>query len=62
MAWNGGDVASGDKIGNGAIVQAGSVVVKDIPALAIAGGHPAEVFAERDKEYYEALARAKTFH
>lgn len=48
-------VLGGVTIGEGAIIQAGSVVVKDIPACAIAGGHPAQVFAERDKEHYYRL-------
>lgn len=48
-------ILSGVTIGEGAIVQAGSVVVKDLPACAIAGGHPAQVFSERDKEHYNRL-------
>lgn len=38
----------GGNIGEGAIIQAGSVVVKDIPPYAIAGGSPARVFKYRD--------------
>lgn len=45
----------GVSIGEGAIIQAGSVVVKDIPAYAIAGGHPAKVFSQRDVTHYERL-------
>jgi acetyltransferase-like isoleucine patch superfamily enzyme len=45
-------VLGGVEIGEGAIVQAGSCVVTDIPALAIAGGHPAKVFKFRDSEHY----------
>lgn len=52
----------GVKIGNGAIVQAGSVVVKDIPALAIAGGHPAVPFATRDEGHYQRLLQEEAFH
>lgn len=48
-------VLGGVKIGEGAIIQAGSCVVKDIPAYAIAGGHPAKVFAYRDIDHYEKL-------
>lgn len=54
-------VLGGVTIGEGAIIQAGSVVVNDIPALAIAGGHPARVFAYRDKEAYFALTAAGRF-
>lgn len=43
------------RIGEGAIVQAGSVVVKDVPPLAIVGGAPAKVFKMRDKDHYERL-------
>ncbi|ADC47731.1 acetyltransferase [Methanobrevibacter ruminantium M1] len=49
-------------IGEGAIIQAGSVVVKDIPKCAIAGGHPAKVFSSRDKEHYEKLKEEGKFH
>ncbi|WGL51910.1 acyltransferase [Nocardioides sp. BP30] len=48
-------VLPGVTIGDGAIVQAGSVVVRDIPRLAIAGGNPATPFARRDEEHYERL-------
>ncbi|MDK9773388.1 MULTISPECIES: DapH/DapD/GlmU-related protein [Vibrio] len=49
-------VLGGVTIGDGAIIQAGSVVVSDIPPMAIAGGHPAKVFSYRDKEHYERTA------
>ena len=49
-------------IGEGAIIQAGSVVVKDIPPYAIAGGHPAKVFKSRDVTHYEMLKKAKKFN
>lgn len=45
----------GIKIGEGAIVQAGSVVVKDVPPLAIVGGAPATTFKMRDEEHYWRL-------
>lgn len=48
-------ILGGVNIGEGAIIQAGSVVVKDIPPCAIAGGHPAQVFAYRDKVHYNRL-------
>lgn len=50
------------RIGEGAIIQAGSVVVSDIPSCGIAGGHPAKVFKFRDKEHYYKLKRMKQFH
>ena len=55
-------ILPGVKIGEGAIIQAGSVVVRDIPKYAIAGGHPAEVFKTRDIEHYENLKKEGKFH
>ena len=40
-------ILPGVKLGEGSIIQAGSVVVKDIPKYAIAGGYPAKVFKNR---------------
>jgi len=51
----------GIKIGEGAIIQAGSVVVSDIPKYSIAGGHPAKIFKTRDIEHYERLKEQKNF-
>lgn len=50
-------VLPGVTIGEGAIVQAGAVVVKDVPYCAIVGGNPAQVFKYRDKERFERLKR-----
>ena len=55
-------VLPGVRIGEGAIIQAGSVVVNDIPKYAIAGGHPAKVFSSRDKDHYEKLKKDGKFH
>ena len=55
-------VMGGVKIGDGCIIQAGAVVVKDIPDLGIAGGNPAQVFKYRDKEHYYTLLENKLFH
>ena len=62
--WIGNNVIilGGVTIGEGAIIQAGSVVVNDIPKYAIAGGHPARVFANRDIEHYERLKEQKKYH
>ena len=55
-------ILPGATIGEGAIIQACSVVVGHIPPLAIAGGHPCRPFAARDKDKYEALKRAGKFN
>ncbi len=55
-------ILGGTRIGEGAIIQAGSVVCCDIPKYAIAGGHPAKPFKYRDKEHYELLKSKKEFH
>ena len=49
-------------VGEGAIIQAGSVVCKDIPAYAIVGGHPAVPFKYRDQKHYEKLKEEGKFH
>jgi tetrahydrodipicolinate N-succinyltransferase len=43
-------VLTGVRIGHGAIIGAGSVVVKDIPDYAIAGGNPCRVIRYRFSE------------
>ena len=55
-------IMGGVKIGEGTIIQAGSVIVSDIPKYAIVGGHPAKVFKYRDIEHYEKLKNEKKFH
>lgn len=51
----------GTTIGEGAIIQAGSVVHGEIPPMSIAGGNPAKVFAWRDREHYAELKAAGQF-
>ena len=55
-------ILGGVNIGEGAIIQAGAVVVKDVPPCAIAGGNPATVFKYRDKEHYFDLKAQGKFH
>lgn len=61
--WIGAQVTilPGANIGEGAIIQAGSVVHGEIPPCAIAGGNPAKVFAWRDKEHYAKLKAERKF-
>lgn len=55
-------ILPGVTIGEGAIIQAGAVVVSDIPPCAIAGGNPAKVFKYRDKEHFYRLKNEMKFH
>ena len=61
--WFGNNVTilAGVTVGEGAIIQAGSVVVSDIPPFAIAGGHPAKVFSTRNVEKYNSLKKEGKF-
>jgi acetyltransferase-like isoleucine patch superfamily enzyme len=63
FVWLGDDVTvlGGVEIGEGAVIQVGSVVVGDIPPLAVAGGHPARVFKYRDKARFEDLKQRGKF-
>lgn len=49
------------RIGEGAIVAAGSVVVKDVPRGAIVGGNPAKIIGYRDMQYFEQLKKQGKF-
>lgn len=64
FVWIGSQVIllPGTKIGEGAIIQAGSVVHGEIPPYAIAGGNPAKVFAQRDVEHFKRLKAEGKFH
>ena len=55
-------IMGGVNLGEGSIIQAGSVVVSNIPKYAIAGGHPAKVFKYRDVDHYETLKQKGKFH
>ena len=54
-------ILGGVTIGEGAVIQAGSVVCKNIPKLAVAGGHPAVPFKYRDREHYYDLKEKQSF-
>lgn len=55
-------ILGGVTLGEGAIVQAGSVVTTDVPRCAIVGGHPAKIFKYRNIEHYERLKSQGRFH
>ena len=48
-------ILPGVEIGEGAVVGAGSVVTKNVPALAVVGGAPAKVIKWRNEEQYNIL-------
>jgi acetyltransferase-like isoleucine patch superfamily enzyme len=55
-------ILPGVKIGNGAVVAAGSVVTKDVGEREVVGGVPAKIIKERSlKEYHYKLGRAAWF-
>jgi len=54
-------ILGGVEIGEGSIVQAGSVVVDSLPAFSISGGHPARQFSSRDINHYNACKREGRF-
>lgn len=64
FVWLGTDVTiSGDvHIGQGAVVAVGSVVVKDVPPMAVVGGNPAKIIKYRDEEHFNKLLERECFH
>ena len=61
--WFGANVLilPGTKIGEGVVVQAGSVVHGEIPDYAVIGGNPATVIKYRDVEHFQKLKSEKRF-
>lgn len=49
-------IMAGVNIGDGAVIASGSVVTKDVPPCAVAGGNPAKVLKYRNIEKYNELA------
>lgn len=63
FVWIGNNViiVPGVSIGEGAIIAAGAVVVKDVPNYAIVGGNPAKVIKYRDIESFQKLKKEGKF-
>lgn len=63
FVWCGNNVTiiPGITIGEGAIIAAGSVVVKDVPDCAIVGGNPAQLIRYRNKEEFYKLKNEGRF-
>lgn len=51
-------IAPGVRIGEGAIIGMGSVVMQDVPPLAIVAGNPAQVLTYRSKEVFEKAKKS----
>lgn len=54
-------IMPGIRIGEGAVIAAGSVVTKDVQRCTIVGGNPAVLIKYRNIERYELLKREKKF-
>lgn len=53
-------ILPGVHIGDGAVVEAGSFLTRDVPECAVVGGNPCKVIKYRDKEkFYKLLCEGK---
>jgi acetyltransferase-like isoleucine patch superfamily enzyme len=63
FVWCGANVTitPGVRIGEGAVIAAGSVVVKNVPRCAVVGGNPACVLKYRDIAHFERIKNMGLF-
>ncbi len=63
FVWCGANVTiiPGVTVGEGAIIGAGSVVVKDVPDYAVVGGNPAKILKYRNKDQFIRLKIERNF-
>jgi len=63
FVWIGFDVTilPGVSIGEGVVVAAGSVVVKDVPDFAVVGGNPAKILKYRNIDQFKKLKSERKF-
>lgn len=54
-------ILPGVSVGEGAVIQAGSVVVRDVEPLSIVGGSPAVHIKNRDSDHYFELKAQRRF-
>lgn len=58
----GATIMPGVRVGEGAVVAAGSVVTKDVPPMTVVAGNPAKIVKERDRDRYQELKQSSALY